>query len=213
MIYYLEIEFLPMGHHYTKIYNSIHCHIIAKLQNGLNPLYTYHSLEHTLDVLEQVQAIAASEKMDDKEKLFLLKIAALYHDTGFLFVYSGHEEQGCELAKKELPGFGLTKPQIKKICGMIMATKIPQSPTNKLEKIICDADLDYLGRDDFEPISNSLYKEFLTVGFVKDYSDWMKKQIGFLEMHQYFTKSSKQIRQPKKLEQLIKLKAIPLTGN
>lgn len=202
-----------MGHHYTKIYNSIYSHIIAKLQNGLLARYTYHCIGHTLDVLEQAQAIATREKLDDTEKYFLLKIAALYHDTGFLVVYTGHEEQGCELAKKELPGFGLTKPQIKKICGMIMATKIPQSPKNKMEKIICDADLDYLGRDDFEPISNSLYNEFLTVGFVKDYSDWMKKQIGFLEMHQYFTKSSQQLREPKKLDQLLKLKAIPLPGN
>ena len=96
---------------------------------------------------------------------------------------------------------------------MIMATKIPQSPKNKLEKIICDADLDYLGRDDFEPISNSLYKEFLDFGFVKDHNDWMQKQVGFLESHHYFTKSSQELRQPKKTDQLIKLKKIRPAGN
>lgn len=197
----------------SAIYNSIHSHIIAKLQNGLSPRYTYHSLAHTLDVLKEVQEIAAREGITDEQKLFLLKIAALYHDTGFLFVYTGHEEKGCELGKKELPALGLTSPQIKKICGMIMATKIPQSPKNKLEQIICDADLDYLGRDDFEPISNSLYKEFLDFGFVKNYDDWMQKQIGFLELHRYFTKSSQQLRQPKKTNQLLKLKKIRPTGN
>ena len=96
---------------------------------------------------------------------------------------------------------------------MIMATKIPQSPKNKLEKIICDADLDYLGRDDFEVISNNLYTEFLDFGIVKDHNDWMQKQIGFLEFHLYFTKSSQQLRQPKKMERLTKIKATHLPGN
>ena len=202
-----------MSSQYSIIYNSIHSHIIAKLQNGLSPRFTYHSINHTLDVLEQSQQVAAREGIVDEQNLFLLKVAALYHDIGFLILYSGHEEKGCELAKKELPGLGLTAPQIKKICGMIMATKIPQSPKNKLEKIICDADLDYLGRDDFEPISNSLYKEFLDFGFVKDHNDWMQKQVGFLESHHYFTKSSQELRQPKKTDQLIKLKKIRPAGN
>ena len=202
-----------MSSQYSIIYNSIHSHIIAKLQNGLSPRFTYHSINHTLDVLEQSQQVAAREGIVDEQNLFLLKVAALYHDIGFLILYSGHEEKGCELAKKELPALGLTSPQIKKICGMIMATKIPQSPKNKLEKIICDADLDYLGRDDFEPISNSLYKEFLDFGFVKDQNDWMQKQVGFLESHHYFTKSSQELRQPKKTDQLIKLKKIRPAGN
>ena len=202
-----------MSRQYSAIYNSIYSHIIAKLQNGLSPRFTYHSIDHTLDVLEQVQQIAAGEGLTGEEILFLLKVAALYHDSGFLFIYSGHEEKGCELAKKELPAFGLSTLQIEKICGMIMATKIPQSPKNKMEEIICDADLDYLGRDDFEPISNHLYKEFLDFGFVKDRDDWMQKQIRFFESHHYFTKSSQQLRHPKKTDQLVKLKAYRFTGD
>jgi len=202
-----------MSRNYSAIYNSIYSHILAKLQNELSPRLTYHSIDHTFDVLEQSQQIAAREDINDEQNLFLLKVAALYHDCGFIFMYAGHEEKGCEIAKKELPGFGLTAPQIEKICGMIMATKIPQSPKNKMEEIICDADLDYLGRDDFDFISNSLYKEFLDFGFIKNHEEWMKKQIGFFEYHNYFTKSSQRIRHPKKMEQLVKLKANHLPGN
>ena len=147
-----------MSNHYSAIYNSIYSHVIAKLQTELSSRLTYHSIDHTFDVLEQSQQIAAREDINDDQNLFLLKIAALYHDCGFIFMYAGHEEKGCEIAKNELPGFGLTTEEIEKICGMIMATKIPQSPKNKMEEIICDADLDYLGRDDFDSISNSLYK-------------------------------------------------------
>ena len=197
----------------TAIFSSIYSQVIVKLQCELSSRLTYHSIDHTLDVLEQVQQIAARESIDDEQQLFLLKVAALYHDTGFIFIYSGHEAKGCELGRNELPAFGLTTPQIEKICGMIMATKIPQAPANKLEEIICDADLDYLGRDDFDPISNSLYKEFLEFGFVKDHTDWMQKQTGFLESHHYFTKSSQELRQSKKMDRLAKLKADHLSGN
>lgn len=202
-----------MSSHYLDTFSLIKTHILAKLQLELSPRLTYHSLGHTKDVLKQVQLIAAREGIENEEKIFLLKVAALYHDTGFLVTYAGHEEKGCELGKKELPGFGLTAPQIGKICDMIMSTKIPQSPKNKLEQIICDADLDYLGRDDFETISNNLYTEFLDFGFVKDYDDWMQKQFKFLELHHYFTKSSQQLRQPKKMDQLTKLKANHHPGN
>jgi len=32
-------------------------------------------------------------------------------------------------------------------------------PANLLEEIICDSDLDYLGRSDFIPVSNTLFEE------------------------------------------------------
>jgi len=89
-----------------------------------------------------------------------------------------------------------------------MATKIPQSPKNILEEIICDADLDYLGRDDFEPISDSLRREFLELGIVSSDEHWYSLQIKFIENHNYFTNSSRQLRNPEKLKRLEKLKSV-----
>lgn len=199
-----------MGQQFSVIYQPIYDHVTGKLLQGLSPRLIYHSINHTLDVLEQVQLIAEREKINHDENLFLLKVAALYHDSGFLFIYAGHEAKGCEIAKEELPLFGLKTLQIDKICGMIMATKIPQAPGNNLEEIICDADLDYLGRNDFEMISNNLFKEFLDFGFVKDYSQWMKLQVKFFESHHYFTNSSQQLRNPVKMARLEKLKSLDL---
>ena len=194
-------------------FKQIYDHVINDLLPGLPPTLTYHSIDHTLDVLEQAQRIAAEEGITDPNDLFILKVAALYHDSGFLYVYMGHEARGCELGREEWPAFGLSPAQIDKACGIIMATKIPQSPNNKLEQIICDADLDYLGRDDFDPISNSLYKEFLKYGFVKSHDEWMQKQISFLESHHYFTQSSIRLRKPKKQDQIARQKALMPSGN
>ena len=182
-------------------------HIVSKLKCGLSEELTYHSLEHTLDVFTQAGNIAVAESVKDPEQLYLLKVAALYHDSGFLFIYRGHEEAGCNLASRELPAFGLQQKQIDIICGIIMATKIPQSPYNHLEQIICDADLDYLGRDDYDVISNTLYHEFLREGFVKNDDDWLNMQISFFESHHYFTEWSRKNRAPVKQQHFEKLMA------
>ena len=138
-------------------YKIIRSHILLKLRNGLSKDLTYHTVQHTLDILKQAERIARKENLNNEEDLFLLKVACLYHDSGFLVSYKGHEEESCNLAKKELPAFDLNKKQVEMICRLIMATKIPQNPGNKMEEIICDADLDYLGTADFFRISNSLF--------------------------------------------------------
>lgn len=170
-------------------------HVIDKLQKGLSAKLSYHNVAHTLDVLKQATVIANKEGVTDAEDLLLLKVSVLYHDTGFLYAYHDHEERSCLVAAEELPAFGFTAAQIERVCNMILATKVPQNPQNHLEQIICDADLDYLGRPDFFEIGNCLYKEFLEQGIVKDFRDWNLLQIRFLESHRYFTKSSLKRRQ------------------
>ncbi len=181
-------------------------HVIHHVLSRLSEKLTYHNVEHTSDVLEQVQRIGMEEGISE-EDLLLLKIAALYHDTGFLSKYEGHEEIGCELVREDLPGFGFTEEQVDKICHLIMATRVPQRPGNKLEEIICDADLDYLGQDDFESISDSLRKEFLEFGIIHSDEEWFARQIKFLETHKYFTESSRKHRNPVKCQHLDKLKS------
>lgn len=180
--------------------------ILQRLQKGLDKKLTYHNLQHTIDVLQQVERIAREEGIADQEQLLLVRIAALYHDTGFLDTYQGHEQRSCEIMMEDLGNSSLSEQKLLMIRGMIMATKIPQSPVSLLEEIICDADLDYLGRPDFPPISQHLMKEFLEYGIIKDEAEWDPIQIGFFEKHQYFTHSSRTIRQPGKLAHLALLK-------
>src|SRR4030095_15950777 len=142
------------------LFKSIKQPILSRLRNELDPRLGYHNLSHTLDVLQQAEVIAKQENVNDKHDLLLLKTAAVFHDSGFLFVYKNHEEKSCEIATESLRKV-FSEEDIKKVCGMIMATKIPQTPNTLLEQVICDADLDYLGRDDFEPISRNLHKEFI----------------------------------------------------
>jgi len=116
-----------------------------------------------------------------------------------------HEKAGVEIARKVLPDFGYEATDIDCIVGMIMATKIPQSPKTKLERIICDADLDYLGRDDFYSIGKTLFEELKQLGYVDDEKNWDMLQIDFLRGHEYHTDFSIQYREPEKQRRLNEL--------
>lgn len=179
--------------------------IIDILTNKLPDNLWYHGIHHTFDVLESSITIAESEIDATEEELTMLKTAVLLHDSGFSIDATRHEECGCEIAKEILPNCGYSEPQIEAICGMIMATKIPQNPQNDLEKIICDADLDYLGREDFFEIGDTLYKELEAGGKIGDFQQWDKLQISFLTNHKYHTKFGQTYRESKKQENLQKV--------
>ena len=180
-------------------------YILAKLKSELPPQRTYHSLEHTLDVYASVIGIAEQEGVTG-EGLALLKIAALYHDAGFTVQDLDHEVAGCAIVREQLPRFGFTSPQIELICDMIMSTRIPQTPRNKLGRILCDADLDYLGRNDFERIGTTLFNEMRTYGVLKTEREWNELQVRFLERHRYFTTTNKKMREADKQKHLERVK-------
>jgi len=188
-------------------FEAIKKKILHRLRTELPKNLYYHCLAHTEDVLQAAISISEKEKVTDDE-LFLIKVAALFHDTGFLKLHRGHEQHSCEVARETLPGFGFNHNEIEQVCDMIMATKLPQNPHNKLAEILCDADLDYLGRDDFFTIGDTLFAEMKDYGFLKDEKEWNRLQLKFLENHSFFTPTSINTRNAKKLEHLEKIKQI-----
>ena len=182
-------------------YEKIKKIILKELKENLPEHLSYHSVMHVKDVINAVEEIALAENVGG-EDLMLLKTAALFHDSGFLQGAKDHEEKSCEIAQEYLLDYGYNQPQIDKIKGMIMATKIPQSPNNKLEEILADADLDYLGRDDFFKIGDKLFDELTMFGIVNSERDWNLLQEKFLESHHFFTKTAINNRNQKKQEHL-----------
>lgn len=182
-------------------YDDLEEEIMTKLHKGLPKNLYYHNLKHTIDVINQVEIIGTQEGVTDEDKL-LLKTAALFHDTGFLVGYDDHEILGIKIAKEMLPEFLYNEEQIKKISELIYITKMPPEPTNHLEKIMCDADLDYLGRTDFIPVSQNLFRELYERGKIREIQEWNRMQIKFIEKHQYLTKTARKLRDVKKNKQL-----------
>jgi class 3 adenylate cyclase len=175
--------------------------ILDKLEKELPAYLYYHNVKHTVDVVTEVELIGWAEGLDD-EGILLLKTAALFHDAGHTIAYDEHEYHGTELAKKFLPEYGYSTEQIEKICSIIMATKLPPQPEDIYQEIICDADLDYLGRSDMIPVSNTLYKELSEQDKIGTLNDWNKLQIKFISAHTYFTKTARSLREVNKQKQI-----------
>lgn len=180
--------------------------ITEKLEKELPDTLHYHNTDHIQDVLQSALRIAENEALGD-EDIHLLRIAALFHDSGLIYSHKNHEERGCEIAKEILPSFGLSEGQLGIISGMILATKIPQSPKTLLEKILCDADLDYLGRDDFYLIGNKLHEEMRDGGLIETEREWNLIQKTFLESHRYHTRFGRANRENKKGQHLQEIAA------
>jgi len=175
------------------------------LKSELSDDLFYHGFQHTLDVLHVCNQYIKREKIDDYNAK-LLRIGALFHDIGFTVSNIDHEDRGVEIAQKLMEEFGFSKKTFNKVKGLILATRIPQSPKNYLEKIICDADLDYLGRPDFYKISNYLFKELKAYSIIKNQKEWDIAQIKFLEAHKYHTDFALRNRQTKKEKRIAELK-------
>lgn len=181
-------------------------YIISKLRKELPANLIYHNIEHTCDVYLSAEILAKQEDMAEPE-LKLLLTAALFHDSGFLVKAEGHEEESCRIARGHLPLFGYSAADIETICGMIMATRLPQLPATLPEKILADADLDYLGRDDFFKVGHRLFSELELAGAISNEDDWNKLQVEFMEKHSYFTLSAINLRQAKKEANITAIKA------
>ncbi|WP_149243875.1 HD domain-containing protein [Dyadobacter sp. 32] len=177
-------------------------YILERLHSDLPDHLYYHGVHHVLDVLKATLTLAEGEQIREADALVLLQTAALYHDSGFIYTYKGHESKSCEIVRTVLPAFEYNDAQIDQICGMIMATKIPQSPQNHLEKILCDADLDYLGRADFVPIAQSLFEELKGLDMINDKNSWNELQVSFLREHRYWTYTARQSRDQTKQQHL-----------
>lgn len=186
--------------------------VVQKFGVLLAPHFFYHSKEHTLGVVKVAEAICERENIS-KQNTNLVKTAALFHDTGFFYTTFNHEEKSCEIAAQHLSEIGVSGSEIESICHIIMATKMPHHPNGILQEIICDADLDYLGSDEYEPISNLLFKEMNARGEIYSEQYWLQMQVAFLESHRYFTASSKQLRNPGKQKQIARLKNLIEVGS
>lgn len=185
--------------------DELYSKVISNLEANLPGWLTYHNARHTQYVFDKAILIGEAEDLSEKD-LYLLKLAALFHDTGYLVDPKNHEEESCKIAGKDLVEFGIKREDLDLIFSMIMATRLPQNPTTKLEMILADADLEYLGTEEFDTISEKLYLEIKHSRPEMTISEWYSLQIDFISKHKYHTAFCRKYREHKKLENLQKIK-------
>ena len=194
---------------YSRVqFMDIQEYMLDMLEQQLPPNLYYHNVKHTIDVTTEVELIGWAEGVKESD-ILLLKVAGLFHDSGQIQVDKGHENVSCEYAQQILPEYGYSQEKIDTIKRIIMATQLPHTPTDILEAVIQDSDLDYLGRSDFIPVSNLLYKEVVERnGSKMTINQWNKIQIKFISSHQYYTKTAQNLREVNKQSQIERLKEL-----
>ncbi|GAB4579313.1 MAG: hypothetical protein Fur0022_20510 [Anaerolineales bacterium] len=168
------------------------------LRKDLSPKLVYHNLWHTTDEVLPGCAQLAQYTGVSEEDWGLLEVAAAFHDIGFIESYTNHEIVGARIAVQRLPQYGFGDREIERVMGMILATRLPQSPRNLLEEILADADLDVLGRPDFLTRNAALRQEWANFGREPPLEQWYEGQLAFLRSHNYFTPAARMLRNERK---------------
>jgi uncharacterized protein len=168
----------------------------------------YHNLEHTMQVVAFSLQLSAIAGLDAREEE-LLYAAAVLHDSGYGKKYHANEGVGAILATKVLPDYGFSKAEIEQVQNMILATNLVISPRNNLEMLLADADMAYLGRDDFFIWSDRLYHEWKAYYVYDDTPEnWLRSQIEFLQRHKYLTPEAFTLFESGKQKNLHRLKSL-----
>ena len=188
-------------------FNRMRTHILNRMKSLQPENISYHGLPHTLNVEKAAVRYAKLEGVKN-EDLLILRTATLFHDSGFIMQYDKNEIFGAKLAKAILPNFGYSDVQIAEIEKIILATQHDVAPETLLEKIMCDADHDYLGRKDYTGIAEKLRVELADFGTKFNEIEWIDFQINFLEnIHTYHTETARNIREEGKKSRVRELKS------
>lgn len=175
---------------------------LRRLHAELSPTLFYHNALHTeSDVLPAVVRLARMSNVSEAT-LHLLEVAAAFHDLGQIATSLGHEQISIDIMSEVLPGFGFSAEDIERVTGMILATRLPQSPQNEEQALLADADLDSLGREDFLATSKALWQERTASGLSISWHDWLESQLRFMRAHHYFTPAAQALRQQGKLKNI-----------
>lgn len=162
-------------------------YVFELLKKELPSEVVYHNFKHTQKVVEKVDEIATAQNLPEAQKDLVI-LAAWMHDTGFVRSVEGHEKESMAIAEAFFKDSELSKADLDQLLRCIEATTMPQSPSDTLSEILCDADLYHLGTEEFEERSTLLRLEIesLCSSAMSDL-EWLEKNDAFLKEHKYFT--------------------------
>lgn len=195
-----------MNTDYAALLKKVKNHIGLLFQSHDTSKLVFHNIIHTGQVVEACDHIAGHYKLSDKD-LFVVKVAAWFHDTGYFEKVIDHERISARNAETFLQAEGVDADIIAAVKSCILATRMPQQPANLLEDILCDADLYHLGTDDFAKRNKLLRQEAAALNN-KNISKkkWQQNTLQLLESHHYHTDYCQRHLNNKKHRHMEKLK-------
>lgn len=185
---------IPLAHAYVS-------ELFEQLPQGMY----FHNLQHTCTVFDAVTEIGQAININETG-LLITQLAALFHDTGYLYHYAGHEDNSKIIAGNYLMQHQVSSKYIEQVLACIDATKIPQHPQSIEQEIMCDADMYHFSRSDYLDFADRLKKEWeIYLTKYHTTTEWAKKNLDLLQKHRYYTTYGKAVLQSRKQENINEL--------
>jgi hypothetical protein len=192
---------------YKRLQEEVKKHVLDYFGTHHDAKLVYHNLNHTKDVVAATIQIANHYQLNDKD-FFIVTTGAWFHDTGYFEDVYNHEQKGADLAIEFLKTKDVSADIRDAVMQLILATRMPQRPTNLLENILCDGDLFHLGTTDFTKKRKLMHKEIELLHNQKaSKNEWRRKDIEFLESQHYHTDYCVLLLDDQKSKNIEKLKA------
>lgn len=177
-------------------------YIFELFKDKLPEHLVYHNYAHTESVAASAHKLAKGIELGE-DALEIVTLAAWFHDAGFIEAYHGHEDVSKRIAEEYLRGEAVSEEKIGYILGCIEATRMPQTPKNLLEEILCDADMSALGKKTSLERSELLRIEWeKALGKTMTDQEWLQGDLNFLTSHKYFTRYAQEIYDERKSENI-----------
>ena len=130
--------------------------LIAKAENYVkkyikghpNAKIEFHTFEHTEKTAKSANQLSKHYQLDEHDH-FIVVVSAWFSAIGYFANPEEHQQAGIELAATFLQNHKVDEADIKAISACLFATQPPQSPSNLLEQIVCDAVSHYLISSDY----------------------------------------------------------------
>lgn len=163
------------------------------LEQHLPERFLYHSLHHTCNVIKYSGVFAQQSGLCQHEQE-IIRVAAAFHDIGYVKNECEHEHESAVIAQNVLPEFGFNANEIDEIGKLILATKLPCNPQTNARKILCDADVEYVGRSEFYRLIALFRQELLLGGYAMSEVQWLEFEVKYLENFRFFTPVAGRLR-------------------
>ena len=188
---------------------EVEAYVSQYINTQVEARYAYHDLQHTLNVVKASVELSNYFSLSEVEHE-MLRLAAWFHDIGYDEGPDNHEKRGAEHARRFLAQRNYPEEAIHKIEACILATKMPTTAKSTLEQILCDADLNHLGKKNYWERCSRVRQELnQTKDLIMSDQEWVDFELEFMTKHQWYTSAAKALfdkRKKKHLGQLIKQK-------
>ena len=191
----MKIKYTPHTARLKTVYQYIKELFRDELPDGIKFHNANHTLHPTKGVVAVANRIAKNEGISENDRELLIT-AAYFHDAGYIREYENNEPIAARMASRILKLIGYKPKEVEKIQKMILSTDLDREPKTHVEKILCDADLDHLGSEDFIKFDVRLREGRGARGIdVSDDVIWYRGTLELLKKHQYYTQSQKKLRE------------------